>query len=528
MATEGTRAVALTALTDSGLSAPDTQNIGSIAIRANRARPPWTTRPCPQGLDGPMIGLDNGGGRGHGRTEDQEGNGMNRLLAGTQIVRIVAGLAGLIAALAGPTNALAATATYTAGPIINLSPSCSGQNAEVEQAVDSKLGYVYEEWMGCQGIAFARSTDGGGSFAEPISVPGAVGSNVNSWDPALAVAPDGTVYAAFMLAKNADWFPMVARSDNHGASFAEVSAVPPANHKNWGDREFIAVGPDGTVYVTWDYGPERTSVTFICASAGSCAFLTGDLNVVMQTSTDHGVTWSNQSYVSPGFPASGGDSGPMVVEPNGRIDVLYQGYQITNTTTLTMNPAVSYFTASTDHGTTWSTPVAVGASAGTMSLSEWWIDGDIGIDEEGNLYATWDTQGTNKDGTANDVGWLSVSTDHGVDWSAPIQGPLDRTGNVPHLMEVVGAGKGMAYVSWLSNSSGGYAEYLRAFSPVLGWLSPPAQVSTELGDSLVWPGDTTGISVLSPTQVVLSWGSATPTTGKKSEIFAADVGVHLP
>ena len=362
---------------------------------------------------------------------------MTRPLHVAQIARIVAGLAGLVAALAGPTNALAVSATYTVGTINNLSASCSGQNAEVEQAVDSRLGYVYEEWMGCQGIAFARSTDRGRTFGEPVSVPGSVGSNVNSWDPALAVGPDGTVYAAFMVAKNADWFPMVARSDDHGATFSNVSAVPPADHKNWGDREFIAVGPDGTVYVTWDYGPQRTSVTFICASAGSCAFLTGDLNVVMQTSTDRGVTWSKQYYVSPGFPASGGDSGPMVIERNGRIDVLYQGYQITDTTTFTMNPAVSYFTASNDHGKTWSTPVAVGASAGTMSLSEWWIDGDIGIDAADNLYATWDTQGTNSDGSANDIGWLSFSTDRGKQWSTPIQGPLDRTGNVPHLMEEI-------------------------------------------------------------------------------------------
>ena len=459
---------------------------------------------------------------------------MNRRFQGTKIARIVAGLAGLVAGLAAPTNALAASASYTIGTSYDVSASCSGQNAEVEQAVDPKLGYVYEEWMGCQGIAFARSTDGGLTFGEPISVPGSVGSNVNSWDPAVTVAPDGTVYAAFMVAKDADWFPMVARSDNHGVSFSEVSAVPPANHKNWGDREFIAVGPDGTVYVTWDYGPERTSVTFICASSGSCAFLTGDLNVVMQKSIDRGVTWSKQSYVSPGFPASGGDSGPMVIEPNGRIDVLYQGYHITNTTTFTMDPAYSYFTASNDHGSTWSAPVKVGGSAGTMSLSEWWIDGDIGIDSAGNLYATWDTQGTNSNGTANDIGWLSFSTDHGKRWSAPTQGPLDRVGNIPnigaipHIMEVAGGGAGIAYVSWLSDSSGAYAEYLRAFSITRGWLSAPVQVSTEFGDSSVWPGDTTGISILSPTELVLSWGSATPSTGKKSEIFAADVRVQLP
>jgi hypothetical protein len=440
---------------------------------------------------------------------------------------VLAILAGGVAGLAGPVAAYAAAATYTVGPITDVSASCSGQNAEVEQGVDPALHYVYEIWMGCRGIAFARSIDGGLTCQAPISIPGSVGSNVNSWDPAVAVAPDGTVYAAFMLAAGTDWYPVVAASFDHGVTFPQVASLLPPDHKNWGDRDFIAVGPDGTVYVTWDYGPERTSVTFICTTGGSCAFATGDLNVVIQKSTDRGATWSAQSHISPGFPASGGDSAPMVLEPSGRIDVLYQGYQITNTTTYTMNPAYSYFTSSTDQGQTWSPPVRVGASAGTMSLSEWWIDGAIGIDSAGNLYATWDTQGANPDGSPNDVGWLSFSTDHGGSWSAPLQAPPDRL-NLPHIMEVAGGGSGIAYVGWLSDSNPqGYAQYLRTFSITRGWLSDAAQVSTQFGDPSVWPGDTFGISTLSTSQVVLSWGSATPSSGKKSDIFAASVGVQL-
>jgi hypothetical protein len=432
------------------------------------------------------------------------------------------GIAAAVALFAA-TPALGAGATYTAGAVTDISASCSGQNAEVEQAVDPKLGYVYEDWMGCSGIGFARSTDGGRTFGTPISLPGATGSNVNAWDPAVAVAPNGTVYAAFMLAKNSQWYPVVAASFDHGQTFPQVTELKPPDAKNWGDRDFIAVGPDGAVYVTWDYGPERTSVTFICASNGSCAFETGDLNVVMQRSTDGGKTFGPMTYISPGFPASGGDSAPLVVEPNGRIDVLYQGYQITNTTTYTMNPAYSYFTASTDGGATWSKPVAVGPQGGTMSLSEWWIDGDIGIDAAGNLYAVWDTQSD-----TSDTGWLSFSTDHGKHWSAPIQAPAD-TLNVPHIMEVAGGPPGTAYVSWLSNSDPrGYAQYLRTFSVKSGWLGDPFQVSSEFGDPNVWPGDTTGISALGPSNVVLSWGSATSSSKDKSDIFATNVGVQLP
>src|SRR5207248_6257196 len=132
------------------------------------------------------------------------------------------------------------------------------------------------------------------------------------------------------------WYPVVAVSSDHGQTFPRVTVLNPPDPKNWGDRDFLAIGPDNTVYLTYDYGPNRTSVTFVCASSGSCGFSTGDVNVVMQKSSDYGKTWGPMSYVSPGFPASGADSGPIFVEPGGRIDVLLQVYRITNTTTYAM------------------------------------------------------------------------------------------------------------------------------------------------------------------------------------------------
>lgn len=476
-----------------------------------------------------------------------------------QLVRMLSAVS-LATAFSLPGTVVGASdVTYTAsGPNVLVS-NCSGQNAEVEQAVDRTLGYIYEEWMGCGGIAFARSTDGGRTFSAPIAPPGSVGSDFNSWDPALAVGPDGTVYAAFMRAKNSQWYPVVDASFDHGQTFAQSVPLIPPDSKNWGDRDFIAVGPatasnpKGTIYVTYDYGPERTSVTFICSSSGSCAFLTGDLNVVLQQSTDGGLTWSPMSYVSPGFPASGGDSGPMVVDSSGAIDVLYQGYQIYNTTTYAMNPAYSYFTSSSgctvtslDRGglsCNWSAPVQVGGTqSGTMSLWEWWIDGDIGIDAGGNLYATWDTQVGSLDGSTwtSDTGWLSYSRNGGKTWSRAVQVPPEN-GAFPHIMEVAGGGAGIAYVTWLSSSNGiGYAEYLRTYAIGSGWLpiagatGPDTSTYTVsgslFGSTSVWPGDTTGISALpatsaSPAQVIVSWGSTDGATDKKDEIWSQDVQV---
>jgi hypothetical protein len=441
-------------------------------------------------------------------------------VTGRRLAFVAAAVGAAVLFGAGPVSG--AGPTYTVGPVSDVSASCSGQNAEVEQAVDPKLGYVYEIWMGCQGIGFERSTDGGRTFGPPVVLPGTVGSNFNVWDPAVAVAPDGTVYAAFMRAKNSQWNPVVTASFDHGQTFSQATELVPPDPKNWGDRDFISVGPDGTVYVTWDYGPDRSTVTFLCATNGSCGFATGELNVVVQKSTDQGKTFGPMIHVSPGFPASGGDSAPMVVEPNGRIDLLYQGYHITNTTTFAMDPAFEYFTASTDGGNTWSAPVRLGPNNGTMSLDEWWIDGDIAMDSAGNLYAVWDTQGAD-----NDIGWLSFSTDHGATWSTPTQVPPDQL-NVPHVMEVAGGGAGTAYVSFFSSADPrGYADYLRTFSITRGWLAGPVQISPDFGDTAVWPGDTFGISSLSPGNIVLSWGSATGANGKKSDIFVAPVGVQL-
>jgi len=398
------------------------------------------------------------------------------------------------------------------GPITDIS-RCGGPNAEVEQATWHR--YVYEAWIGCGGIGFARSADGGHTWSGPVTMAGSAGA----WDPAVAVSPEGVLYVSFMNSNSTYTFPVVDTSFNFGRTFTRPAAALPPDKGNWGDRDFIAAGPHGVVYLTWDYGPSAALVKFICAANGSCAFANGDLNVVIQKSTDYGRTWAPMVHVSPGFPASGGDSAPMVVEPGGRIDMSYQGYNIYDLKTYAMSPAYTFFTSSADGGRTWSPPVQVGPWAGTMSLAEWWIDGAIGSDAAGNLYITWDTQGLN-----TDVGWLSYSANHGRTWSPPIRVTPDNT-NATHIVQVAGGAPGVAYVGWLAdNSPRGYAQYLRTFSVTRGWLSGPHLVSRQYGNASIWPGDTFGISTLGGNQVMLSWGGAVGGS-RDSEIFAAPVTV---
>jgi hypothetical protein len=417
----------------------------------------------------------------------------------------------------GPANAPQAAA---AAPITNISKNCSGSNAEVEQATHGQR--VYEEWMDCgasESIGFAVSADGGLTWSQAITLPGSAGA----WDPSVTVSPDGVVYTAFMVSVTVGsdnyTYPVVDVSTNGGSTFSERAHLNPKVNNNWGDRDFVVAGAHGVVYLTWDYGPSTADVTVLCSPSGSCGYATGDLNVVIQKSTDYGRTWGPIIHVSPGFPASGGDSAPMVLEHNGDIAIAYQGYDIYNTTTYAMNPGYTYFIESGDGGTHWSKPVRIGAAAGTMSLAEWWIDGAIGEDAAGNLYITWDTQGA-----TTDIGWLSVSTDHGRTWSAAIRVTPD-TDNATHIVEVAGGRPGIAYVAWLAdNAPGGYAEYLRPFSLRHGWLSGPVAVSRQYGDPSIWPGDTFGISVLPGARVALSWGSAVGGS-QNSAIWATAVKV---
>lgn len=397
-----------------------------------------------------------------------------------------------------------------------VSDGCAGPNAEVVQAVD-KPHYVYESWIGCGGEGFARSVDGGLHFRKPITLPRSSSSD----DPALAVAADGTVYVTYLRYYHNYAYPVVATSFDHGATFPRVASLIPRAKGNWGDRGFIAAGPGGTVYVTWDYGPSAADVKIVCSPIGSCAYQNVDATAVVQRSTDHGKTWSRIIPMQPGFPAGGGYDASVVVEPNGRVDALVWNHRL-NPSTFRVHPGHEYFTSSSDAGRTWSRFVPVGYRAGSIALLTWWIDGDLAIDHAGNLYATWSTQSRD-----HNIGWISYSTNHGKNWSAPRQVLRGRPHAVANV-EVTATVTGVADVAWQADlSNRGYSTYLRQFSIARGWLGPETRVSRHYGNPRIWPGDTFGVSVVpghGSRWVILSWGSATD-GHTASSIYAAMV--HL-
>jgi hypothetical protein len=420
-----------------------------------------------------------------------------------------------------------ASVTYSVGPISDVSTGCPG-TGDISEAVDPTREYVYQEFEGCDhdyGIGFARSIDGGDSYTRPMALPDSGGG----WDPWLAVAPDGTLYAGFMNTNDDRTYPVIDVSHDYGLTFQIEQSLRPAHSHNWGDADYLAVGSNGTLYVAWGYGPSNSEVKSKCSPTGSCWATNGDLNVVVQSSTNDAQTFTPMSVVNSGYPDGGADQGDVTVAPDGAIDVLFQGYAVVNRRTLELAHGHEYFSTSADGGKTWSAPIEVGASAGQMAINEWWNDLSIATDSSGDLYASWDTQGK-IESQKTDIGWVSFSNDGGKEWSAPVQATPDQK-DVPHIMEVAGARSGEAYVAWLSSSDPrGYALYLRTFSVGAddgagGWLSDAVRISRKFGNPNDFPGDTFGIATFSLKALVISWGSAIPGSAGNSSVFAAPVRV---
>ncbi|HZY70418.1 MAG TPA: fibronectin type III domain-containing protein [Thermoplasmata archaeon] len=400
-------------------------------------------------------------------------------------------------------------------------PCNIGGNAEVQQAYDAALGYLYELWIGCGGIGFSRSMDGGYSFSSAMPVLGSSGGS--SWDPAIALAPNGTVYVAFMHNSGKGPFPEVAWSWNHGLSFAGNASAFRPNVSAFQDRDFLAVAPDGTLYLTWDYSPIGSPDTVGCVVSESCYFVRGAYNILLVRSSTGGRNWSNPVAVDPEYPWGAAPAGPLVVTPNGTLEVFYEDYT-TNASHYLVNGS-DYYTRSFNRGTNWTPRVKV--SNGFLAPTDWWIDGALSRAADGTLYAGFDTQ----NGT-NDTAWVAVSTDNGSTWTTPLRVNPDRNAAAHLMVTPTGAGPGVGYVAWMTNNSTG-ATWSTWIAPITGngtAVGSPSRLSAQTGLSGYWVGDTIGVTYLGSGTVAVSWtyGVQQPNLTTSSQVFAAIYGEPLP
>ena len=99
--------------------------------------------------------------------------------------------------------------------------------------------------------------------------------------------------------------------------------------------------------MAWDYGPSNAEVKSRCSPIGSCWATNGDLNVVVQSSTDDARTFTPISVVNPGYPDGGDDEGDVTVASATVLSMSStQGYEVMNPKTLKLADGHEYFTTS--------------------------------------------------------------------------------------------------------------------------------------------------------------------------------------
>src|SRR5216683_3309305 len=175
------------------------------------------------------------------------------------------------------------------------------------------------------------STDGGSTFTDVLlpgwdSATGATGlfKHVQAGgDPVLAFAPDGTLYYSalvydFSFPNRTPSGVAVAVSHDGGATWNTPVMVHYEDANTFfNDKEWIAAGAGGNVYVTWTLFKFNKPRGYISS------------HIVEAVSHDHGATWSDPIAVSDSAHPFDQGSSPAIA-PDGTVYVAYGGNQASN------------------------------------------------------------------------------------------------------------------------------------------------------------------------------------------------------
>jgi hypothetical protein len=267
--------------------------------------------------------------------------------------------------------------------------------------------------MGASGGAGDRravvssSDDGGKTWSAPVDAQGP-DEHVREIAPPV-VGPDGALYVAWRNRDDPSTAPhpiVVAKSTDGGATFTrsslgDVGPAPttaPAPAGSAGYPRMAVDAKSGAIYVVY------------------VGFNFGDLDTILQRSTDGGATWSPPTRVNDDPKGNGmRQLGPKVaVAPNGRVDVTWLDTRASYPTPIIPRPAGGgdvYYASSTDGGLTFSANRRISDRSvnldeglnGRIGTYTWWGPTVAPLGNDSVLFAWGDSRNGNVDNDTNDV-----------------------------------------------------------------------------------------------------------------------------
>jgi hypothetical protein len=252
-----------------------------------------------------------------------------------------------------------------------------------------------------------------------------------SSDPWVSIGPDGRAYQVSLSVNSAQTISAIlaSTSTDGGGTWSEPVTVQrddSPDHFIFNDKESVTADPytPGTAYAVWDRS--RFPSDNANPNAGHSFAFRGD--PYFSKTTDGGVTWSTPRDIAPQNQNMFTIGNQIVVLPGGTlVDAIHFGK---GSGLDAPNASFTGVMRSTDGGATWSKPIVVSTNpvandvdpdTGTPLRTGADIGGglpDIAVDPtSGALYVVWEDSRFSG-GDHNDIA-LSKSTDGGRSWSTP-------------------------------------------------------------------------------------------------------------